>query len=97
VSTKIGNTTVDRIWSAALDDLQRQMTQATFDAWLRDSKLVRYEDDTTIFVVSVKSDYARDWLENRLLPTIERTLVRLTGQPAATVEFVALNGDDSLE
>ena len=73
------------VWSAALGELQLQMTQATFDTWLRDSRLLKYEDG--IFVVGVKSGYAKDWLENRLLTTIKRTLARLAGQTVA-VKFV---------
>jgi chromosomal replication initiator protein len=61
------------------------MTQATFDTWLRDSRLLRYEDGT--FVVGVKNGYAKDWLEHRLLATIKRTLARLTGR-TVDVKFV---------
>ena len=68
----------DLVWSAALGELQLQMTQATFDTWLRDSRLIKFEDGT--FVVGVKNGYAKDWLEHRLLTTIKRTLARLTGQ-----------------
>jgi chromosomal replication initiator protein len=73
------------IWSAALGELQLQMTQATFETWLRDSKLVTYEDGT--FVVAVKNGYAKDWLENRLLATIKRTLARLA-ERTVDVRFV---------
>jgi len=68
----------DQVWPAALGELQLQMTQATFDTWLRDSRMVKYEDG--VLVIGVKSGYAKDWLEARLLPTIKRTLARLTGQ-----------------
>jgi len=61
------------------------MTQATFDTWLRDTKLLRQEGNT--FVVGVKTGYAKDWLENRLLSTIKRTLARLTGH-TSEVKFV---------
>ena len=74
-----------RIWSAALGELQLQMTQATFETWLRDSKLVKYEDGT--FVIAVKNGYAKDWLEHRLLATIKRTLARLADRTVA-VRFV---------
>jgi chromosomal replication initiator protein len=73
------------IWSAALGELQLQMTQATFETWLRDSKLLRYEEGT--FVVAVKSGYAKDWLENRLLTIVKRTLARLAGR-TVDVTFV---------
>jgi chromosomal replication initiator protein len=75
----------DSIWSAALGELELQMTQATFDTWLRDSRLLKHEDST--FVVGVKNGYAKEWLEHRLLPTIKRTLTRLTGR-TVEVKFV---------
>lgn len=75
----------ETVWLATLGELQLQMTQATFDTWLRDSRLLKYEDDT--FKIAVKSGYAKDWLENRLLPTIKRTLARQAGR-AIDVQFV---------
>jgi chromosomal replication initiator protein len=79
----------DLVWSAALGELQLQMTQATFDTWLRDSRFLKFEDGS--FVVGVKNGYAKDWLEHRLLPTIKRTLVRLTGR-ATNIRFVVWDG-----
>ena len=73
------------IWSAALGELQLQMTQATFETWLRDSKFLKYEDGT--FVVAVKNGYAKDWLEHRLVATIKRTLARLADR-TVDVKFV---------
>jgi chromosomal replication initiator protein len=61
------------------------MTHATFETWLRDSKLLKYEDGT--FVIAVKSGYAKDWLENRLLTTVKRTLARLADR-TVDVKFV---------
>jgi chromosomal replication initiator protein len=77
----------DLVWSAALGELQLQMTQATFDTWLRDSRLLKYEDG--IFVIGVKNGYAKDWLEHRLLTTITRTLARLTGRSVEAKFIVA--------
>jgi hypothetical protein len=74
------------LWRAALAELQLQMTQATFDTWLKGSELVRCEGET--FVVGVANTYAKDWLEHRLLPVITRTLARRAGHPVG-VEFVA--------
>ncbi len=73
------------IWSAALGELQLQMTQATFETWLRDSTLLRYDDGT--FVIAVKNGYAKDWLEHRLSGTIKRTLARLADRTVG-VRFV---------
>jgi hypothetical protein len=63
------------------------MTQATFDTWLRDSRFLKFEDGT--LVIGVKSGYAKDWLETRLLATIKRTLARLAHEEV-DIEFVVL-------
>jgi hypothetical protein len=80
----------DHLWNAALGELELQMTRATFDKWLRDSKLVGCNNGT--YVIGVESDYAAEWLEHRLLATIKRTLARLNGR-ATRVEFVVVDGD----
>ena len=84
----------DLVWSAALGELQLQMTQATFDTWLRDSRFLGFEDDT--FTIGLKSEYAKDWLEHRLLTTIKRTMTRLTGR-TIEVKFVVYEEQDRRE
>jgi hypothetical protein len=79
-----------RIWQAALGELQLELTRATFETWLRNSRLVTCEDG--VFVIGVANTYARDWLESRLRSVVERVLARLTGQPAQ-VRFV-VEGQD---
>jgi len=68
----------DQIWRAALGELQLQMTRPTFDTWLKNTRAISYEDGTLI--VGVHSAYAKDWLENRLLSIIKRTLVGIVGR-----------------
>jgi chromosomal replication initiator protein len=80
------------IWSAALGELQLQMTGATFDTWLRNTRLLKFEDG--VFVVGVRSGYAKDWLENRLLGTVKRTLAHLAGRTVG-VRFVVWNEQSS--
>ena len=67
------------LWQAALGDLQLQMTKATFDTWLKDTFVFGAQDNT--LTIAVRNVYAREWLENRLLPTIRRTLARITSDP----------------
>ncbi len=73
------------VWQAALGELQLQMTKATFDTWVRNTRLVSCQDD--VFVIGAQNEFARDWLENRLLTTVERTLVGIVGHPVE-VRFV---------
>ncbi len=75
----------DQVWQAALGELQLQMTKPTFNTWLKNTSLVSYEDGT--FVIGVHNAYAKDWLENRLLSIIKRTLVGIVGH-SVEVKFV---------
>ena len=79
--------TADQIWQAALRELQLQMTKATFDTWVKNTRAISHEGE--IFVIGVPSAFARDWLENRLLTTVERTLVGIIGY-TVQVEFALL-------
>lgn len=67
----------EQIWQAALGELQLQMTKATFDTWVRDTTVISYEDGS--FIIGVHNGFAKDWLENRLLTTIKRTLTAIIG------------------
>ncbi len=72
-------------WKATLGELELQMTRATFNTWLKDARLLASDQEE--YVVGVRNDYAKDWLENRLSETIARTLTSLAGKPV-TVRFV---------
>jgi chromosomal replication initiator protein len=67
-----------RHWQAALGQLQLELPKATFDTWVRDAELLTYEDG--VFTVGVKNAYARDWLQDRLLSTMNRTLSGIAGR-----------------
>lgn len=66
-------------WKQILQQLQGQMTEATFKTWLVDSKGIEHKGKA--FLVEVKNKYAKDWLENRLKSIIERTASNVLGQP----------------
>lgn len=80
----------EKAWKAALGELEMQMTKATFNTWLKDAKLVTCRGSE--YVVGVRSDYARDWLENRLRDSVERTLSSVVDEDI-TVRFVV--GDEA--
>jgi chromosomal replication initiator protein len=75
----------DLAWKATLGELELQMTKATFNTWLKDACLVSAEEGK--YVVGVRNDYAKDWLESRLSDTISRTLSTIAGEPVG-VSFV---------
>jgi chromosomal replication initiator protein len=80
----------EKAWKATLGELELQMTKATFNTWLKDTKLVSAQNGA--FTISVRNDYAKDWLENRLRDTIVRTLANIVGQPV-TLHFVVAADD----
>ena len=65
-------------WTATLGELELQMTRATFNTWLKDARLLAHEKGE--FVIGVRNDYAKDWLDNRLKGTINRTLSSIIGE-----------------
>ena len=68
----------ERLWEAALGQLQLEMPRAAFDTWVRDAELLASEDGA--YIVGVQNAYARDWLENRLRSTIARVLTSISGR-----------------
>jgi hypothetical protein len=77
----------DQIWQAALRELQLQLTKATFDTWVKNTRAISHKSG--LFVIGVHDALARDWLEDRLLTTVERTMVGIVGHPVQ-VEFALL-------
>ncbi len=69
----------NEIWHATLGELQLQMTRATFDTWVRPTRAINYQDGA--MTVGVNSPYAKEWLENRLHTTIQRTVTGIVGRP----------------
>jgi chromosomal replication initiator protein len=75
----------NEIWQAALGELQLQMTRQTFNTWLKPTRAISREGN--VFTIGVENGYVKEWLSNRLLATIQRTLTSVVGS-AVEVEFV---------
>jgi chromosomal replication initiator protein len=73
------------VWQAALGELQLQMTRETFTTWLKPTRVISYEDGTLI--IGVENGYIKDWLSNRLLGAIQRTVTNIVGR-TVEVKFV---------
>lgn len=61
----------DPWWDGVLGELKLQMTKPTFDTWLKDTTARR---EGARIVVGVANEQAKDWLDARLRPVIERTV-----------------------
>ena len=80
----------DGLWSATLATLRGQMSRATFDSWLRDTRARVGQDG--ILIVEVRNQYAQEWLTHRLALAVSQAVQQVTGQPLA-IEFVVRSKD----
>lgn len=94
-------TSAETAWKATLGELELQMTKATFNTWLKDTLFLRVEKG--VYVVGVRNLYAKDWLDNRLIDSVRRTLTAIDSE-AVDVRFVTMDvvegdlpGDDEPE
>jgi hypothetical protein len=66
----------DVLWEQVLADLQLSTTQASFDYWLRPTRLRALDRgvEHALLVVEVDTPEAADWLENRQKRAIQRAV-----------------------
>jgi chromosomal replication initiator protein len=84
----------EKVWQAALGELELQMTRATFNTWIKPATAVSWDQDT--FVLGAPNAYIKDWLENRLYTPIQRTLSGITGQQL-DVQFVVWMEEENVD
>ncbi len=70
-------------WQATHGQLQMEMSKASYDTWVRDTQVVRFDEDNGIYTIGVKNAYACDWLDSRLKRIMES---KLAGMLARQVE-----------
>jgi hypothetical protein len=81
-----------QLWQAALGELPLEMTKATYDTWVKPCRVYQVEGEHWT-IVTPNAD-ARDWLNQRLLSTVQRVLVGITGQ-SVSVEFMSADMRDA--
>jgi chromosomal replication initiator protein len=83
------------LWTAALEALERKYSKPIYEMWLRPMRLI--ELGPTEIVLTVHSNFARDWVENRLKKDIADVLHGLLGAEIGLRFVVAENAPDSPE
>jgi plasmid replication initiation protein len=76
------------LWPKVLSDLELQMTKQTFDSNLTNSLLLTLRDNQA--TVGLKDQYAQEWAEGRLKPTIQRTLANHLDGRQVELQFIIL-------
>ena len=82
----------EQAWQSVIGQLQMEMPRASFDTWVRDTRVASYE--AGVMTVGVRNAYARDWLESRLMDTVSGLLTGMMDRNV-NVRFVITNGSES--
>jgi chromosomal replication initiator protein len=64
----------DQIWSAAQEELRFQVSRPGYEAWLKNARLVTFDEEDARAVISVPTPLARDWVSDRYAEVIRETL-----------------------
>jgi len=88
----INTSTSNDIWQSALSALERKFSKPVFEMWIKPIRLVSLESNE--LVLSVQSNFARDWVENRLKTQIAAVLSELFGAPVE-LRFTVANEEAS--
>lgn len=73
-------------YERVLTTLRQKMTQATFDQWVKPTRLHFYNGNGRV-VIAAQNAFAQEWLTRRLGGIFEQTLSNEVGH-TVTVEFV---------
>jgi chromosomal replication initiator protein len=84
-----GTVETSELWIAALEQLERKYSKPIFEMWLKPMRLV--ELGSSEIVLSVHSNFARDWVENRLKTDIADVLHALLGAEIG-LRFIVADG-----
>jgi len=69
----VGNSDIsNQLWLSALEALERKFSKPIFEMWIKPIRLVSLTGDE--LVLSVQSNFARDWVEHRLKSQIAEVL-----------------------
>lgn len=86
---KKGSHSQNTLWPEVLAACKQQMTQATYDTHLAHSRLLSLENGKA--VIGLPNEMSKEWVEQRLLSVIERSLANHLDGPSPALEFVALS------
>ncbi|MEL7646010.1 MAG: chromosomal replication initiator protein DnaA, partial [Anaerolineaceae bacterium] len=68
-------------WQAAQGQLQMELSKATYDTWVKQTQLIRFDEAAGDFYLGATNAYACDWLESRLKATLINKLSGMMARP----------------
>jgi chromosomal replication initiator protein len=88
----IQSTTAGQVWQEALARIESQLSKPSFEAFLKAMRPLALEQD--VFVFSVPSMFAKEWLEGRYRGLIAETLREVLTH-GVDIRFVVTDGEDN--
>lgn len=88
------NANAQRIWEAALGEIQLQVTRTNYDTWLKDTVGLAYAEHR--FVIGAPNAFATEWLQKRLRSLIRKILAAITKEELE-VQFQTFQPSSSLQ
>ena len=70
---------LDHLWNQVLERLQLQLTQPTFETWIKSASAQEWKDNC--LVIRAPNPFARNWLQKHYLKTIADVVEDIVGQP----------------
>lgn len=84
--------TAQRVWDAALGQLQIHVTRPNYDTWLKDTRGLRIEDGC--FVVGVPTEFVKEMLGTRMRGLVSQTIGGILGSPTeVSFEIISAGGN----
>ncbi len=81
----------EMLWSRALAQLQSEIPNATFDLWLRNTRLISLSE--TEIVIQAPTDFGAQWLMHRMSGAIRRVLGGLLARDLIALSIVPVERD----
>jgi chromosomal replication initiator protein len=85
----MGDPAAQRIWNAALGQLQIHVTRPNYDTWLKNTRGLRLEDGQ--FVIGAPNEFVKEWLATRMRGIVTQTVGGIMGQ-SVEVDFEIIDG-----
>ena len=80
----------EKLWRQVLKRLQKQLSQPTFDTWIKPTQIQDLQDSCV--VIAAPNPFARNWLQKHYVNTITEVIQDILGHPIE-IKFVTVQGD----
>lgn len=76
---------IQTLWTQALIQLEEKVSRPSYETWLKDTEPLELSGE--YLVISVPSDFVREWLENRYSQLIKEVIKEIAGVPLS-IKFI---------